>query len=181
MTTTATIIDQVCQFFGGAYDSTQHEYTSPTVAGLSSVRRAWAKREDYMDFFRGQPPGTMTGAIMIVQIPDTADNRIALPAGTGRRIVHYTIDLHTFIWSKALYVEDAQDQGYALRDALVARIRSDFTLGTGGIENNNFMVGEGAPGAEGDIRTHLDMWVTEDESTKGYLLISFIATAFDVA
>jgi len=179
--TTATVIDQVCQFFGGAYDAATHTYRSPAVAGLSVVRRAWAKRDDFADYFAGQTVGTATGCQMVVQIPDTRDRRVALPAIQGRRKVHYGIDLHCFIWSKAAYAEDCQDFVYTLRDAIIARIRTDPTLGTGGIENNAFQVGEGSEDGGGEIATHMEQGATEAEGTKAYLLIQFEAHAYDVA
>jgi len=181
VTTAATVIDQVCQFFGGAYDPLTHTYHTPTVAGLTSVRRGWAKRDDYAEYFAGAPVGTTTGCLLVAQIPDTRDHRVALPAGQGRRKVHYAVELHGFLWSKAGYVEDGQDFGYALRDAMVARIRTDPGFGTGGIEAGNFQVGEGSEDGGGEIVTHLNQWVTDDECSKGYLLISFEAHAYDVA
>lgn len=181
MTTTVTVIDQVCQFFGGAYDPLTHTYHTPAVSGLTVVRRAWAKRGDFNEFFTGAPIGTVTGCVMVVQIGDTRDRRVALPAIQGRRKVHYGVDLHCFLWSKAGYSEDGQDFTYALRDAIVAKIRTDPTLGTGGIEAGNFQVGEGSEDGGGEIATHLEQQVTEDETTKGYLLISFEAHAYDVA
>jgi len=181
VTTTVTILDQICQFFGGPYDPLTHSYHTPTVTGLTTVRRGWAKREDYAEFFTGQPLGTMTGCVLVAQIPDTRDHRATLPAIQGRRKVHYAIELHGFIWSKAGYAEDGQDFGYTLRDAMVAKIRTDPTLGTGGIEAGNFQVGEGSEDGGGEIATHLEQMVTEDEASKGYMLISFEAHAYDVA
>jgi len=181
VTTTATVLDQICQFFGGPYDAQTHTYHTPTVTGLTVVRRAFAKRDYFDDFFLGQPPGTMTGCVLIAQITDTRDHRIALPAIQGRRKVHYTVELHGFLWSKAGYVEDGQDFGYGLRDAMVAKIRTDPTLGTGGIETGNFQVGEPSEDGGGEIVTTLNQWVTEDEASKGYILITFEAHAYDVA
>lgn len=187
--TAATVLDQTCQFFGGAYDPLTHTYRTPPAgllaAGLSVVRRSWAKRDDFADYITnlGSPVGVgiLTGAQMIAQIGDTRDHRVTLPAIQGRRKVHYGIDLHCFIWSKAPYSEDCQDFMYALRDALIARIRTDPTLGTGGIETGNFQVGEGSEDGGGEIATHMEQAVTEAEDTKAYLLISFEAHAYDVA
>jgi len=179
--TAATVIDQVCQFFGGPYDATTRTYRTPTVTGLSVVRRAWAKRDDFADYFAGQPQGTMTGCQMVVQIADTRDHRVALPAIQGRRKVHYAVEAHCFVWSKAPYAEDTQDFVYTLSDAIVAKIRTDPTLGTGGIETGNFQVGEGSEDGGGEILTHREQGATTDEGTKAYLLIAFEAHAYDVA
>ena len=181
MTTTATVADQVCTFFGGAYDTPTRTYRTPTVAGLSVVRRAWAKQDDAADYFVGQAPGTTTGCQMVVFITDTRDHRVALPAITGRRKVHYAVEMHCFILSTAAYAEDVQDFTYALRDALVAKIRTDPTLGTGGIEAGNFQVGEGSEDGGGEIMTHFEQYDTTAELTKAYLLVSFEAHAYDVA
>lgn len=183
MTTAASVLDQICQFFGGAYDSATRTYRSPTVAGISVVRRSWAKEEDYADFFFGQPQGTQTGCQMVVQISGGRDHRETLPAITGRRKVHYGIDLHCFVWSSAAFAEDAQDFTYALRDAIFAKIRTDPTLGSGGIENPNglgFQVGEGSEDGGGEITWDFQQPATTDEITKPYLLISFEAHAYDV-
>lgn len=180
MTGTATILDQICQFFGGTYDSQTHSYHTPTVSGLTVVRRAFAKRNYFDDFFTGQPAGTQTGCVLIVQITGTRDHRQTLPAIQGRRKVHYAVELHGFLWSKAGYVEDGQDFGYALRDAMVTKIRTDPTLGSGGIENNAFQVGEGSEDGGGEVMTELNQWVTEDEASKGYMLISFEAHTYEV-
>ena len=180
MTNATTVLDQICQFFGGPYDATLHTYHTPTVTGVSVVRRAFAKRDDFADYVYGQPVGTVTGCQMIAQISDTRDRRIALPAVLGRRKTRFTVDLHCFIWSKAAYVEDAQDFMYALRDAVIAKIRTDPTLGTGGIEAGNFQVGEGREDNE-EIVTQMQQQVTETEGTKGYLLVSFEAHSYDVA
>jgi len=178
---TVTILDQICQFFGGPYDPVTRTYHTPTVAGLTVVRRGFAKRNYFEEFFYNAPAGTVTGCILVAQITDTRDRRVAVPAIQGRRKVHYAVELHGFLWSKAGYVEDGQDFGYGLRDAMVAKIRTDPTLGSGGIEAGNFQVGEGSEDGGGEIVTNLNQWVTEDEASKGYMLISFEAHAYDVA
>lgn len=173
----ATVIDQVCQFFGGPYDSATHTYHTPTVAGVGTVRRAWAGHDDFADYMFGMPLGTATGCVIVVQIPDKLDGpRAALPAVQGRRRVSYSVELHCYFWSTALYVEDCQDAVYALQDAITAKIRTDPTLGTGGIENNAFQVGEG----DGRIVTHIEQGGQVDGSTKAYMSIAFEAHAYEV-
>jgi hypothetical protein len=176
---TFSVLDQTCQFFGGAYDSTTHTYRTPTVAGLSVVRRATPKRDDFQEYVVGQPPGTMTGAIMLVWIPTTHDHRAALPAVSGRREVFYGIELHNFIWSKASFAEDCQDFVYQLEDAIKAKIRTDPTLGSGGFEAGAFHAGEGPAGGIGDIDTEYQQGAMKNEGTKAYLRISFTATAYE--
>lgn len=175
--TAATVADQICQYFGGPYVPAFRNYRTPTVAGISLVRRAWAKRDDFADYFFGQPPGTATGCQMVVWLSDDSDRRVALPAVTGRRKVRYQVEMHCFVWSTASYAEDVTDFVYALGDAIKAKIRTDPTLGTGGIENNAFQVGEG----DGEIALHREQGATTDEGTKAYLLVQFEAHAYDVA
>jgi hypothetical protein len=150
--TTATLVDQICQFFGGAYDSTTHTYHTPTVAGLGAVRRGRSKRDDEADYFGtriSEVPGTKSGCMMLVHLPGGNDHRISLPAYQGTRKDHTTVELHCFIWSKEPLAEDAQDYVYALRDAIRARIASDVALGSGGIEVGGFQVGE--PSEDGGV------------------------------
>lgn len=183
--TARDVADKVATYFGGTYDAPTRSYrTIPApllAAGLSLVKRGFSKRDDFADYFIGQAPGAMTGAMMIVYVPDDQDRRIALPAVQGRRKVHYAIELHCFVWSKAPYAEDVTDFVYDLGDAIVARIRLDPTLGTGGIETGNFQVGEGSEDGGGSITRHRDQAETTSDTTKAYLLISFEAHAYDVA
>lgn len=175
--TAAAFLDQVCQFFGGPYDATSHTYHTPTIAGVSVVRRAWAREDWAGEYFQQLLVGTPTGCIVIAQIADIDDGpREALPAIQGRRFVRYAFDLHCFFMSKALFVEDCQDAVYALRDAVTAKIRTDPTLGSGGIENNAFQVGEGG----GVIRTRIEQGGNEDGLTRAYMRISFEAHAIEV-
>jgi hypothetical protein len=175
--TAAAVVDAVCTFFGGPYVAALHTYRTPTVAGVGVVRRAWAGREDFAEYTQGMPAGTATGCVIVVQNPDGVDGpRAALPAVQGRRKVSYDLELHCFFWSEALYVEDCQDAVYALRDAIVAKIRTDPTLGTGGIETGNFQVGEG----DGRITWHIEQGGQVDGTTKAYMVISFEAHAYEV-
>jgi hypothetical protein len=175
--TAAAFLDQVCQFFGGAYDANTHTYHTPTIAGLGVVRRAWAREDFAGDFFNSLMVGTPTGCMMVAQIAEIHDGpRVALPAIQGRRFVRYMFDLHCFFMSKAGFVEDCQDAVYALRDAATARIRTDPTLGSGGIENNAFQVGEG----DAVIRTRIEQGGNIDGLTQAYMQISFEAHAYEV-
>lgn len=174
-----TYIRQVCTFFGGPEDPTTHTYRSPTIANLSVVRRAWPKREDKAEYFVGKPPGTTTGAICVVYMPGGSDRRVALPAVIGRRKSRYRAEMHCFIWSTAGYAEDTQDFGYDLRDQIITKIRTDPTLGSGGIEAGQFQVGEGGDG--GDITWEWSQAATDKyDNTRAYLLVAFEAHAFEV-
>lgn len=174
----AGVLHAVCQFFGGPYDPPSRTYRTPTVAGIGLVRRAFPREENFADYTLGMPPGTATGCIVVAQISDIHDGqRVALPAVQGRRKVRHSLDLHCFFWSTAAYPEDTSDAVYALRDAITALMRTDPTMGTGGIENNAFQVGEGE---DGQILTHIEQGNTIDGATKAYMSISFEAHAYDV-
>lgn len=178
MSTNATVLDQIGQFFsGGTYNTTLRRYPIPTaVSGLSVVRRSWPK-EDVFEEYTGGVAGVTNGAVMVIQVANNHDRRIALPAVSGRREVHYGIQLHTYIWSYALFAEDCQDYVYNLVDALKAKLRTDPTLGSGGFENGAFMAGEGG---EGDIVTEIQQGATVKGTTKAFFLMSFVATAYEV-
>jgi len=177
--TAAAVADGVCQFFGGPYDDQTRTYRTPTIPGVGLVRRAWPREDNGADYFLGMPPGTATGCVIVVQITDTHDTRVALPAVAGRRLVRYVVELHCFFLSTARMVEDCQDAVHALHDAVKARIRTDPTLGTGGIENNAFQVGEGAADG-GEIAAHIEQGGTVNGETKAYMAISFEAHAYEV-
>lgn len=175
--TAAAFIDDVCVFFGGAYDAPTHTYRTPTVAGVGVVRRSWPREDNAADYFNGMAAGTSVGCVVVVQIPDIIDGpRVALPAIVGRRFVRYGVDLHCFFLAQTLFVEDCQDAVYALRDAITVKIRTDITLGTGGFEAGNFDIGEGNV----PITTHIEQGGTVDGLTKAYMKISFEAHAYEV-
>lgn len=177
MSSHASVIDQIGQFLGGgAYDANLHTYHAAPVTGISVVRRSWPKRDDYNEYIFGQPPGTMTGCVVVIQIPGSHDRRDALPAVVGRRLVHYGVELHCFVWSKASYAEDCQDFVYALADAIKAKVRTDPTLGSGGFENGAFMAAEGP---EGDLVVEIQQGGMKQEGIKAYMRITFTATAYE--
>ena len=173
--TTQTVLDQLCVYLGGPYDAAQRIYhqTPQVVSGLYSVRRAWAKQEDAAQYLYGAPPGTKSGCAMVVQIPDGSEQRVAVGgAVSGVKRLAHVVELHGFIRSSELYAEDSQDFGYALRDAIFARIRADRTCGSGGFEVGGFQVGEGG---QPWLRWHLSQAATRAELTKLYLRIDFEA------
>lgn len=178
MTTDTAVLDGVCQFFGGPYSAVTHTYATPTVAGLTVVRRALAKRQDIAEYFVGLPKGTATGCVMVVHLPHGSDRRAAMPAVLGRRKSVYDVEAHCFIRSTASYSEDVQDFLYSLRDAIVTKIRTDPTLGSGGFEAGGFQVGEGD---EPSIDWDASLTETVNDVTQAYLMIAFQAAAYEVA
>lgn len=170
------ILDQICSFFGGPYVPAFHAYRTPTVAGVAQVRRGFDKLVDFAEFFVGQPAGTLTGCQIVVAFNDGVERRLTFPAVTGRKHNTIRVELNCFLWSTAPYVEDAQDQVHAIRRALIAKIRTDPTLGSGGFEAGGFQVGEADDrGAGGDITWAVGQPETDEDdgSSKLYLLIQF--------
>jgi hypothetical protein len=177
----ATVIDKTAIFFGGPYDPLTHTYhqSPPVLAGVGTVRRAHPKVEDFNEFTAGAL-GVATGAVIVVDAEGVDDGpRAALPAVQGRRLVRYAVCLQCFMWSTAAYAEDCVDFRHALYDTIIAKIRTDPTLGTGGFEAGYFQVGEGE-GSLGVISTEMTQGNTEDGATKAYMGIHFTATAYEV-
>ena len=170
MTVTA-VRNQLCVFFGGTYDTVTRTYRTPQVVGLGAVRRAFAKRDDHVDYTLGQV--TDHGCQMVVQLSEGSERRIAAAGPTlGLKERRHRIDLHCFIRSTAAFAEDAQDYADTLREAILDRIHADRTCGSGGFEVGGFQVGEGS-GV--DIDWHLSQASTVVELTKFYLLITTTA------
>lgn len=146
--TVQTTLNQLCVYLGGPYDAARRIYanvpSAPLVAGLYTVRRAWAKQDDHAMYTYGASPHPLSGAMMIVQIPGGDERRVAVAGATsGLKKVAYQVDMHTYIRSEEPYAEDSQDFGLGLKDAIFARLRADRTCGSGGFEAGGFHIGEG--------------------------------------
>lgn len=177
-TTADPILHQICTFFGGAFSTQRRAYITPTIAGVGQVKRGFEKNNDFAEF---QPPGSVgveTGAQIVVTMQQGVDRRLTVPAVTGRRHTSYRIQMHCFLWSTARYAEDAQDARDNLRRAILAKIRTDPTLGSGGFEAGAFQVGEADDrGGGGDIIWNQDPPETDEQSgtTKLYLFMEYEA------
>lgn len=167
----SSVLDGLCRYFGGqAYDLQTRSYRSPQVAGLGAVRRSFVKKADAADFYLDMATGTATGSQLIVQLPHATEKRIASPSVLGWKEVRHTVELHFFFVSTHRYAEDASDDFYALRDAVVAHIHADPTCGSGGFEVGGFQVGEGAP-----IETDLAQGDARAQQIEAYLLVKSTA------
>ena len=169
----SSVLNGLCVYFGGAYDAASRTYRTPQVAGLGVVRRAFPKDDVGADYYLGMTTGTPSGSQLVVQLPGGSERRAAIPAVQGWKHVEHKVQLHCFLISAQLFGEDAQDDAYALRDALIARIHLDPACGSGGFENLGFQVGEGSP---------IDWDLAQSEAkaglTKGYLLIEMTAVEY---
>lgn len=171
--TIQSALDGICRYFGGPYDSQTRTYRSSPLSqyGVGVVRRAWPKRDDHADYFWGQQPGARTGCQIVVYIPRSTETRFALGGATsGQKNVLYEVQLCCYIRSRTPHAEDAQDDVYALRDALVDHLRLDRTLGSAVFE-----AGEHVDGGSGSIDFDYGQPETKAEMTKSFLLMTFPA------
>jgi hypothetical protein len=166
-----SVLDGICTYFGGPYDPVTRTYRSSPITGVGVVRRAWPKRDDHADFFNGQDPGARTGCMIVVYIPRKSESRLTVggPHG-GNKNVLYEVQLACYIRSRAASAEDAQDDTFALEDALVELMRLDRELG-----GCVFEAGEHADGGSGSIDFDYGQPETSAEMTKSFLLMSFTA------
>ncbi|MFI8535333.1 hypothetical protein ACIGMX_34450 [Streptomyces aquilus] len=168
-----SVLDGICRYYGGPYDETTRTYrSSPLVqAGVGVVRRAWAKRDDHRDYYLGQPDGARTGCQIVVYIPRSSETRFAVGGATGgHKNIVYEVQLCCYFRSRAPYAEDAQEDVYILRDALVEHLRRDRTLG-----GCVFEAGEAVDGGNGSIDFEYGQPETRAELTKSFLLMTFPA------
>jgi hypothetical protein len=166
-----TALDGICRYFGGPYDATTRTYRTPQVTGIGVVRRAFAKRDEHQDYFLGMPTATRTGCQMVVTIYHQEEFRIALGGPTsGQKQRNFEVDLACYIRSRTPHAEDAQDDVYALQDAILARMRQDRTLG-GAV----FQAGEHMEHGSNAIRIDYGQPETRAELTKSFLSVQFSA------
>lgn len=171
-----TVLNQLCVYFGGAYDPATHTYRTPQVTGLGVVRRAWPKRDDHAEYYHGMPPGSLNGCQMVVQASGGSESRAAVGgAVSGLKRLNHHIELHCFIRSTAPYAEDTQDYAYGLRDAIFTHIHTDRTCGSGGFEAGGFQIGEGG---EPWLGWELAQARSSADASKSYLLITCDANEY---
>jgi hypothetical protein len=164
----------IAQFFGGtAYDQEARAYrgNGPLLSyGLSSVRAYQPKRVSDIDYVKAQAAGRGMGAYMVVELPADNEIRRALPAGTGKKRITYTVVLHIFHLAHQDHAEDAEADVDGLLEEVKAQIRSDVTLGartTAGI----YQAGENPSG----IRTRVYPSSLDKEITATYASVTFDA------
>jgi hypothetical protein len=116
-------------------------------------------------------PGARTGSQIVAWVPRTSEQRFAV-AGEhgGMKNVRYEVELAVYIRSRTPHAEDAQDDVYALREALVDHMRADRTLG-----GACFEAGEAIDGGRGSIDVDYGQPETKAGLTKSFFLMSFTA------
>ena len=166
-----SVLDGICRYFGGPYDETTRTYRSSPVAGVGVVRRAWPKNDNKADYFNGMDAGARTGCLIVVWIPRRSESRFAVAGDHGgMKNVRYDIELAVYVRSRTPLAEDAQDDVYALQDALVEWMRADRTLGAACFE-----AGEAVDGGQGSIDFEYGQPETTTELTKSFFLMAFTA------
>ena len=168
--TVGSVQNQICLYFGGAYDPISRSYRAPQIPNLGTVRRAFPKRENEAEFILGQPPGVGFGSVLVVWLLDGQERRLAVAGATdGRKRVRHVVQFHLFIRSRQPYAEDAHDAALALLDGIRAHIHADRTCGSGGFEAGGFQVGEGQ---EPEFSWHIEQGNTSEDVTEIYLRIT---------
>ncbi|MCX5209816.1 hypothetical protein OG689_11020 [Kitasatospora sp. NBC_00240] len=166
----------ICTYLGGAYDAQTRTYRSSTIPSVGVVRRAFAKADDHADYYRGQPTGARTGCQMVVTIYRSTEFRVALGGEHGgMKQRNFDVELGCFLRSRTAYAEDAQDDVYALQDAIVERLRADRTLGGAVFQAGEYIDGNAA--LAGITFTYGQPEV-RSELTKSYLGVTFAACEF---
>lgn len=182
--TTSAVRDSIGAYLVGPYSAAERGFLpavvgAPPVAGLNVGRRAWQKDDDRRDFTRDAPAGTRSGALLIVQVGQGDEKRVAVAGQAhGLKQVRHVVTLHCYVQSMEPYAEDAQDFAYALKDAIIARIRADPTCASGGFELGGFQIGEG-----GDpwLRWTMPPPATSAEMTRIYLRVECEAHNYVIA
>lgn len=105
-------------------------FFQPTaVTGLNKVYSSMPKRIPGTDFRYGQAAGTKSGAVGLVQIVAENEERIAIGGATsGKKWVHYTIELQVYCHSIEMHAEDAMAFFDSVIDDVKATLRSDRWL-----------------------------------------------------
>jgi hypothetical protein len=93
------------------------------------VRAYQPKRLSDKDYVLGQAKGRGMGAYIITELPNDTEIRRAIPAGTGRKRVTYTVILHVFHLAHKPHAEDAEADVDNLLEEIKSQVRSDVSLG----------------------------------------------------
>lgn len=136
------------------------------------MRAYQPKRASDTDYVLEQAAGRGMGASMVVELGSDTEIRRAIPAGTGRKRISYTVTLHIFHLAYQPHAEDAEADVDALVEAIKDYFHLDVTLG--GV---CYQAGENAIG----IRTRI--WPSADvkEKLSTYAQIQFEAEVEIVA
>lgn len=142
----------------------------PNVAGLNTVYASWPKL-GLEQMFASTTPGVTTGAVAIVGILSSSEERIAIGGATsGWKRVRHTVDLDVWFRSVGTDGVAAQQAFDTTLDALNARLRADRTLGDATVWQaleGGFTVRQDAPMLNAEVVViHADVQFLLDEMTQ---------------
>lgn len=104
-------------------------FQPPAVGGLNKVYSSAPKRIAGPEFREGQPSGTFSGAVGVVHLSAENEQRIAIGGEhSGKKWVHYTVELQVFLHSIHTHAEDAMADFDSVIDGVKERLRSDRRL-----------------------------------------------------
>lgn len=99
------------------------------VAGLNKVYTSTPKRVSGVDYRYGQAAGTKSGAVGVVFIMGETEERIAIGGEhSGKKWVHYEVELQVFAHSIEQHSEAAMDFFDTVIDGIKDHLRSDRRL-----------------------------------------------------
>ena len=102
----------------------------PAVAGLNKVFTSTPKRIEGTWFRYGQPAGTQSGAVAVINLVSEREERIALGGEhSGKKWVHYEVSLDVYSHSVQKLSENAMTDFDSVIDTIKARLRADRRLG----------------------------------------------------
>lgn len=104
-------------------------FAPPAVSGLNAIYTSFPKRIPGNDFRAGQAAGTKSGAVGVVHIISEREERIAIGGATsGKKWVHYTVELQVYCHSIETHAETAMAFFDSVIDGVKAHLRSDRWL-----------------------------------------------------
>lgn len=176
-TTILTVRDQICTWFGGAYDAPTRSYRIPQVTNLGIVKRGRPKDENDADYFLGQPAaGAVMGSMMYVHVGAGVEKREAIAgASAGLKYLTSQVTMYCFLRSLTEWAEDAEDSFYQFLEDMKTRIRQDRAMGSGGWELGGFVAGESGAG----LRWQMAPPEVVSEMTTTQLIFQFAVDYFE--
>jgi hypothetical protein len=104
-------------------------FAAPAVTGLNKVFTAHPKRIEASWYRYGQPAGTYSGGVAIVAILSETEERRGIGGATsGKKWVHYEVQLEVFMHSIQRHSETAMADFDTLMDNIKDKLRADRYL-----------------------------------------------------
>lgn len=151
-TTVTALLNQACVYLAGsAYDANNRWYSAgvtPPIPFLYVVKRAYPKDWNARNFpFGAVADSQPTAALAFVVLGDNGarEQRIAVAGASGIKKVSVDMEIRCYIRANTSHAEDAEDALMSIVDGVLARIRADKTMGSGGFEVGGFQVAETEP------------------------------------